>query len=135
MAEPTPNPPQAAPVEPAPGPFGRPLALFAICLVNFILGVVPLVNLIRAPIPDPPAQTGMPPFPHWFRPFAIGQSAVLLLAVLGLWLMRRWGFGLLALAYAAMVIGLVVAHQVWVCAALVQFPLFAIAARQWKHLH
>jgi hypothetical protein len=135
MSEPAASPPPpSAPVEPATGPFGRPVALFAVCLVNFILGVFPLVNLLRGPIPAPPPQTGMPPFPDWFRPFAIGQSAALILAVAGLWLMKRWGFGLLALAYMSMVGALVAAHQVWVCAAAVQFPLFAIASRQWKYL-
>lgn len=105
----------------------RPLPLIAVALVNALMSVPPMIGLLLGqPLPVE--------LPAWFRPFFIADCAALAAASVGLWLLRRWGFGLLALAYASGIVALIVARQNWTCAAAVQTPLFFVAARQWKSL-
>lgn len=127
MAEPPANPPPSADATARAGT----LPVIAICVVDALMAVS---ELAYRHIPNAPAQSGIPPFPHWFRPFLDGHAVALIIGVVGLALMRRWGFLVTMVAYFALIVGLLLAHQPWSCAAITQFPLFAILSLQWKRL-
>lgn len=114
-----------------PSPNARPLPLLAISVVNVMLA---LSELLSRHFPDPPAGSGIPPFPSWFRTFLDAHGVALIAGAAGLLLLRRWGFFLTAAAYFGLVLGFVIARQPWVCPAAMQFPLFAVLSLQWKAL-
>jgi hypothetical protein len=126
MPEPTSQP--AIQTGPAPGE--RPLALVLVGLVNAIFGAPMLVALaVGAKLP-PQLLTA----PHWFLNFIKVDCALMVASSVGLWLMRRWGFGLMVLAYFSYLIALVVVRQSFICIAAMQFPLLALASMKWKAL-
>jgi hypothetical protein len=127
MPEPAPNP--LLPAAPKPGE--RPLGLMMVALVNAVMAGPTFVALMAGAAIPPELQAVWPP---WFVTFAKVDAAILLGASVGLFLLRRWGFGLMVLGYFAGIIALVVARQSFVCQAAVQFPLLAIAGRNWKAL-
>lgn len=126
MADPA---PQAEPL-PAPAKSERPIALMAVGVINALMaGPTLIALLVHAQLP--PAYLALP---HWYLTFGKFDAAVLLVSSVGLWLMRRWGFGLMVLAYFGSLIALVVARQPFACQAAIQFPLLALASLKWRAL-
>lgn len=115
---------------PAPRPV-RSLPLLAISVVDVIFA---LSELLSRHLEDPPAASGIPPFPAWFRLFLDAHGVALIVGAVGLLLVRRWGFLVTAAAYFGLVLGVAIARQPWVCPAAAQFPLFAVLSLQWKTL-
>lgn len=128
MSEPTAS--AAPPPEPTLDPTRRPLPLTLVSLVNALMsGPFLVAMLVHAQLPPQFAA-----LPHGYWLFAKLDAAVLLASAVGLWMQRRWGFGLMVLAYFSSVIALVVLRRPFACQAMVQFPMLAMASLQWKHL-
>jgi len=127
---PEPTAPAAAPPEPTLPRTGRPLALTLVSIVNGLMSGPFLIGMLaHAQLPP---QLAHLPAGYWL--FAKLDAAVLLASAVGLWMQRRWGFGLMVLAYFGSVIALVVIRQPFACQAMVQFPMLAITSLQWKSL-